>query len=66
MTLTELVKPLVESVPFAVSVNVPRTERFVYTDNFVVPDVVTEAGENEAVAPDGNRERLNVTVPVYA
>ncbi len=46
------------------SLNVPRAEECVFTDSFVVPDVVMDIGENDALLPDGNPDTLNTTVPV--
>jgi hypothetical protein len=55
----------VELVPFTVSVNVPRLENLVPTDMLVVPDVVTEVGENATDAPLGSPDTLKFTLPVY-
>jgi hypothetical protein len=55
----------VELVPFTVNVNVPRLENLVPTDMLVVPDVVTEVGENATVAPLGSPDTLKFTLPVY-
>jgi len=64
LTDTTPVRFFKESVPFTVSLNVPRAEECVFTDSFVVPDVVMDIGENDALLPDGNPDTLNTTVPV--
>lgn len=60
----ELVSFFVAFVPLIVSVNVPRADDFVFTESFVVPEVVTDAGEKDALLPDGSPDALNATAPV--
>jgi hypothetical protein len=61
---TVLVMVPVEFAPVTLSVNVPREAREVPMLSLVVPEVVTEVGENEAVAPEGRPLTLNLTLPV--
>lgn len=65
MTTTVLDSPFDALLPFTVNLNVPRGEERVVTDNFVVPEVVTDVGENDALLPEGNPVTLNTTGPVY-
>jgi hypothetical protein len=52
-------------VPVSVTVEVPTgVPEVVVTVIVELPDVVIEAGEKEAVAPEGNPLALNVTGPV--
>jgi len=46
------------------SANVPRAEFFVETVSFVVPELVIEDGENDAVAPVGSPVIANLTMPL--
>jgi hypothetical protein len=65
VTFTVLLSPLAEFVPFTVSVHVPRAEDCVFTESCVVPEVVTDPGENEALLPEGSADTLKATAPVY-
>ena len=52
-------------VPLIVSVYVPPgVEALVETVRVVEPEVVMDAGLNEAVVPDGSPVTLNATVPL--